>query len=129
MPSQYHTLLSTLLLFCTFHMQSALSTPLRGTNIDKTIRQEAEPFSGPVIESDFPDPAIIKVNGTWYAFGTQSIFDYKDIRVQVASTVEEGGDFDGDWKLWEGWDALVCVFHQIHRRNGLRRSKCTEIKR
>jgi len=45
-------------------------------------------IQGPVITSDFPDPSIIKVGDTWYAFGTQSVFDYTDIRVQLATSTD-----------------------------------------
>ena len=105
MPS----LLPTLLLALASIVPSTISNPLPASDNTNAIRQEQPPaFAGPVIKSDFPDPSIIKVNGTWYAFGTQSIFDFKDIRVQVASTTEEGGgDFEGHWRVWEGYDALV----------------------
>jgi len=57
--------------------------------------------NGPVISTDFPDPSIIKVGGTWYAFGTQSIYDYKNIHIQVASST----DFN-TWSLMVNHDAL-----------------------
>lgn len=56
---------------------------------------------GPVIQTDFPDPSILKVDNTWYAFGTQSLFDYKDIKVQFATS----NDFTS-WSLRENYDAL-----------------------
>lgn len=34
----------------------------------------------------FPDPSILKVGDTWYAFGSQSAFDYKNLKVQVATS-------------------------------------------
>jgi beta-xylosidase len=57
--------------------------------------------TGPVIETDFPDPSIILVDGTWYAFGTQSLFDYKNIKTQLATS----SDFN-NWDLRENYDAL-----------------------
>lgn len=64
-------------------------------------------LSLPVITTDFPDPSIIFVDGTWYAFGTQSIFDFKDIRVQVATS--------DDFEMWEVTeiDAMVCCLRQL----------------
>jgi len=57
--------------------------------------------AGPVISSDFPDPAIIKVGDTWYAFGTQSVYDYTDVKVQIATST----DFY-TWSLRGGQDVL-----------------------
>lgn len=56
---------------------------------------------GPVIDTDFPDPSVIRVGDTWYAFGTQSLYDYKNIRVQFASSK----DFT-TWTLHKNHDAL-----------------------
>lgn len=56
---------------------------------------------GPVIDTDFPDPSIIKVDNIWYAFGTQSLYDYTDIKVQFATSE----DFTS-WTLRENYDAL-----------------------
>ena len=58
-------------------------------------------ISGPVIPTDFPDPSIIQVGGTWYAFGTQSIYDYKNVKTQLATST----DFN-NWDLRENYDAL-----------------------
>jgi beta-xylosidase len=58
-------------------------------------------ISGPVIKTDFPDPSIIQVGGTWYAFGTQSIYDYKNVKTQLATST----DFE-NWDLRENYDAL-----------------------
>ncbi|KAF2165110.1 glycoside hydrolase family 43 protein [Zasmidium cellare ATCC 36951] len=54
----------------------------------------------PVITTDFPDPTIIKVGNTWYAFASQSAYDYKDIKVQLATST--------DFNTWTvtGKDAL-----------------------
>ena len=41
--------------------------------------------SGPVIDADFPDPAIIKTGGTWYAFATGT-GDRPGIKTQIASS-------------------------------------------
>ncbi|KAL1584703.1 hypothetical protein WHR41_06910 [Cladosporium halotolerans] len=56
---------------------------------------------GPVVDTDFPDPSIIRVGSTWYAFGTQSIYDHTNIKVQFATS----SDFN-TWSLHEGHDAL-----------------------
>ena len=40
--------------------------------------------SGPVIQTDFPDPSIIEVNGTWYAFSTSA--NVTGPNIQVASS-------------------------------------------
>ncbi|GAB7365019.1 hypothetical protein MBLNU230_g5801t1 [Neophaeotheca triangularis] len=57
--------------------------------------------SGPVIESDFPDPSIVEIGGTWYAFGTQSVYDQPNIKIQLATSP----DFT-TWTLSSGHDAL-----------------------
>jgi beta-xylosidase len=66
------------------------------TITDLTMQQ-----AGPVISSDFPDPAIIKVGDTWYAFGTQSVYDYTNVKVQIATS----NDFYS-WSLRGGQDVL-----------------------
>jgi beta-xylosidase len=53
--------------------------------------------SGPVIKANFPDPCIINVNDTWWAFSTNS----GGINIQVASSP----DFQ-TWTLHAGQDAL-----------------------
>ena len=53
------------------------------------------------INSDFPDPSIVPLDGTWYAFGTQSIYDNTNIKVQLATST----DFNS-WELRQGYDAL-----------------------
>lgn len=57
--------------------------------------------SGPHTSTDFPDPAILNVDGTWWAFGTQSQFDNTNIHTQIASS----SDFS-TWSVLEGQDAL-----------------------
>ena len=52
---------------------------------------------GPAISSDFADPAVIKVGGTWYAFATTN----GAVNVQVATST----DFE-TWSLVQGHDAL-----------------------
>ncbi|KAF2085715.1 glycoside hydrolase family 43 protein [Saccharata proteae CBS 121410] len=58
--------------------------------------------SGPVISSNFPDPSIIKVGDTWYAFGT-NVDDNAAPHVQIATST----DFNS-WTL-TGDDALPNV--------------------
>ncbi|KAK4630944.1 hypothetical protein CLAFUW4_03864 [Fulvia fulva] len=49
-------------------------------------RRATLPDLNPVIATDFPDPSIIRVNTTWYAFASQSAFDFKNIKVQLATS-------------------------------------------
>jgi len=65
------------------------------------VQRVKRAVSGPVISSDFPDPSIIKVDTTWYAFGSQSAYDNKNIHVQVATSQ----DF-ATWTLQQNVDAL-----------------------
>lgn len=65
------------------------------------VKHAKRSVNGPVISTDFPDPSIINVGGTWYAFGTQSIYNYTNIHIQVASST----DFN-TWTLHMGQDAL-----------------------
>ena len=60
--------------------------------------------NGPVIDTDFPDPSVIKVGDTWYAFGSQSVYDNKNIHIQIATST----DF-ATWTLSQGADALPNV--------------------
>ena len=54
--------------------------------------------SGPEIHgANFPDPSILKVGPTWYAFATTS----QKVNIQVATSP----DFD-TWTLQSGYDAL-----------------------
>lgn len=55
----------------------------------------------PVIAHDFPDPSIIRVDNTWHAFGTQSIYENKQIKTQYAYST----DF-ASWTFVQGYDAL-----------------------
>lgn len=57
--------------------------------------------SGPVISSDFPDPALIQVGSTWYAFASQSVYQNTNIHIQVGTS----NDFS-TWSLSTGTDAL-----------------------
>ncbi|GAM83614.1 hypothetical protein ANO11243_016020 [Dothideomycetidae sp. 11243] len=51
--------------------------------------------------TDFPDPSVIFVDGTWYTFASQSGHDNQGIRVQLAQST----DFV-TWTLQEGYDAM-----------------------
>jgi GH43 family beta-xylosidase len=48
------------------------------------IHNEAK--HNPVLNADFPDPTVININGTYYAYATQSMHDGKMINIQVASS-------------------------------------------
>jgi hypothetical protein len=53
----------------------------------------------PTLSSDFADPSIIQVGGSWYAYGTGA----NGINIQVASSP----NFGDSWKLWNNRDALL----------------------
>lgn len=54
---------------------------------------------------DFPDPGLLKHNGTWYAFGTNPRKNDPDtIHVPVATST----DFV-NWRLHEGYDAMPTI--------------------
>ncbi|THY21186.1 glycoside hydrolase family 43 protein [Aureobasidium pullulans] len=57
--------------------------------------------SGPHITTDFPDPSILRVGSTWYAFAGQSLYDYKSTHIQFATST----DFE-TWTLQPGNDML-----------------------
>jgi beta-xylosidase len=56
---------------------------------------------GPHITTDFPDPSILSVGDTWYAFAGQSLYDYKSTHIQFATST----DFK-TWTLQSGIDML-----------------------
>jgi beta-xylosidase len=70
--------------------------------------------SGAVITIDYPDPAIVSVNNKWTAFGTQSLYDNKQIHIQVASS----SDFNS-WSLHNGQDALPNLPGWVDQSNPL----------
>ena len=70
--------------------------------------------SGAVITVDFPDPALVSVDNKWWAFGTQSLYDNKQIHIQVASS----SDFDS-WSLHNGQDALPNLPGWVDQSNPL----------
>lgn len=79
---------------------------LSGLLLDTTLASPLQQLAKrddlqPVITSDFPDPAIVKVKDTWYAFGSQSIYDQKNVKIQLATSA----DFT-TWEVSEGYDAL-----------------------
>jgi len=86
---------------------STLFAALMGLAITSSALPVAKPklvkrdIIGPVIPTDFPDPAIIQVDGTWYAFGTQSRFDHQQVKTQLATSE----DFE-TWDLRKDYDAL-----------------------
>ena len=88
-------------------LRSALFAALMGLAITSSALPIAKTkhvkrdIIGPVIPTDFPDPAIIQVDGTWYAFGTQSRYDYTQVKTQLATS----DDFE-TWTLRKDYDAL-----------------------
>ena len=65
------------------------------------VKNVKRSVNGPVLSVDFPDPSVIQVGDTWYAFGTQSVYDNTEIHIQVATSK----DFS-TWTLSQGTDAL-----------------------
>ncbi|KAG9518576.1 putative endo-arabinase, partial [Aureobasidium melanogenum] len=57
--------------------------------------------SGPHITTDFPDPSILRVGDTWYAFAGQSLYDYTSTHIQFATST----DFE-TWTLQPANDML-----------------------
>lgn len=94
------TILATLAGFAITSFALPVTKP-QSLERDTTRQLLKRKITGPVIVTDFPDPSIIQVDGTWYAFGTQSRFDYTNIKTQLATS----NDFD-NWNLRENYDAL-----------------------
>ncbi|TKA75745.1 hypothetical protein B0A49_02580 [Cryomyces minteri] len=68
--------------------------------------------SGPVVIADFPDPSIIKIQDTWYAFATQPNFN-GNIHIQIASSK----DFSA-WTVMSGADALPNMPSWVNTTSG-----------
>ena len=45
-----------------------------------------ETQTNPVLNTNFPDPTVININGTYYAYATNSMHDGKMINIQIASS-------------------------------------------
>ena len=98
MPRSY-SLLSfflTLLLLLTTLISPSTASPL------------GKRAPAPAIAEDFPDPAIIQVGGTWYAFATQG----NGAHVQIATS----SDFDR-WTRASGKDALPNLPNWVDKSN------------
>jgi hypothetical protein len=67
------------------------------------LSQRSSEF-GPHITTDFPDPSILRVGETWYAFAGQSLYDYKSTHIQLAIST----DFK-TWTLQPGIDMLPAL--------------------
>lgn len=83
--------IAPILLTCILLLHSSSAAPV--------IQKRSE--SGPHITTDFPDPSIIRVGSTWYAFAGQSLYDYKSTHIQIATST----DFE-TWTLQAGNDVL-----------------------
>lgn len=81
----------SLVLACITLLQPSSTAPL--------VRKRSE--SGPHITTDFPDPSILRVGDTWYAFAGQSLYDYTSTHIQFATST----DFD-TWTLQPAKDML-----------------------
>ncbi|GAB7352988.1 hypothetical protein MBLNU459_g3553t1 [Dothideomycetes sp. NU459] len=99
--------MSSRLIACSLGVLSVLHT------ITAAPIQKRSEF-GPVITTDFPDPSLIKEGDTWYAFGTQSVYDYTNIHIQVATS----SDFSS-WSLSVGTDALPTLPSWVDASNPL----------
>lgn len=82
-------------------LSSAL--PVQKTAVEKfSIRAlTARSESGPVISTNFPDPSIIKVGSTWYAFATRTRGN--GVHIPVATSTDFSSwtlltNSDGSWK-------------------------------
>jgi len=95
-------------------MLSTTFTLLAGVLLSSAAPVDKRSTSGAVITVDFPDPALVKANNQWYAFGTQSTFDNKNIHIQVASS----SDFNS-WSLHSGQDALPNLPGWVDQSNPL----------
>ena len=51
-----------------------------------TTATDDESKHNPVLNMDFPDPTVININGTYYAYATQASHDGTMINIQVASS-------------------------------------------
>ncbi|THZ15316.1 Arabinanase/levansucrase/invertase [Aureobasidium pullulans] len=96
------------------NMLSTTFTLLAGVLLSSAAPVDKRSTSGAVITVDFPDPALVKANNQWYAFGTQSTFDNKNIHIQVASS----SDFNS-WSLHNGQDALPNLPGWVDQSNPL----------
>lgn len=71
-----------IIFFCLFqvlgcrHMQRATLTS-KEANLS---------YSNPVLDSDFPDPTVIRANGKYYAYATQARVNGQELVIQVASS-------------------------------------------
>lgn len=50
------------------------------------VTANSEEKHNPVLDIDFPDPTVINVNGTYYAYATNAMHDGKMMNIQVASS-------------------------------------------
>lgn len=83
-------LVSLLLVNYVAALPFALESSISVSNIKRSV-------TGPAIAANFPDPCVIKVNSTWYAFATRTKGTTE--HVQVASS----SDFT-TWTVWENSD-------------------------
>src|ERR1044072_2227519 len=72
--------LSTLLLL--FGIQGCSSPDIPATS--KPPRDTG--IVNPVLDQDFPDPTLIRADGKYYAYATQTLYNGKTINIQVASS-------------------------------------------
>lgn len=69
--------------------------------LQKAINLAAEAARYSVLKTNFPDPCLIEVDGSYHAFATRSKAN-ASLNVQAASATED----IADWTLHEGYDAL-----------------------
>lgn len=54
----------------------------------KSFQRRAGVSPGPVIATDFADPSLLNVDGTWYSFGTSTRRNGKGYRIQAAASFD-----------------------------------------
>ena len=86
------------------------SLPLEVLALSISHKHVARSGDGPVITTNFQDPSLIVVDGTWYSFAGAND-NPNSIKVQMASSP----DFSS-WTLQEGYDALPVLgnWHEPH---------------
>ena len=87
-----------------FSFTSLILLALQGAAIPMSRRS----IGGPVIESNFPDPSFIEVDGTYYAFGTNNgvtvpwatSTDFNTWTVQQGSALNGAGSWSNGVDVW-----------------------------
>jgi hypothetical protein len=82
--------------------RNPVPVPTPAPVVSTPSQKEFATLAGPVIDTNFPDPAIITVDGESYAFATWNrVMGPGRINVQVAQSYN-----NQTWTLLEGYDAM-----------------------